>query len=65
MRNTFHAAHALRVDVTVHLDDATAPATGWLEDPAGTRRPFVGMIELLALLERCRVDDRPVTEGDQ
>lgn len=50
------------MDVILHLDRGTEPATGWLEQGSeSTRLAFTGYLELLGLLETLRavasVDD--------
>jgi hypothetical protein len=42
------------IRLTVAIDAARRPITGWIEAAAGEQRPFVGMLELIALLEGAR-----------
>ena len=46
---------ARRMDVILHMERGTEPATGWLkEGPESTSLMFIGYTELLALLEALR-----------
>jgi hypothetical protein len=42
------------VQVTLSIDRAGEPISGWLESPSALRRPFVGILDLVGLLERAR-----------
>ena len=43
-----------QVRLTLGIDAEREPITGWIEDDLGSRRDFVGMLELVALLEGAR-----------
>ena len=44
------------IRVTVTIDRVGEPISGWLETPLALRRPFVGILDLVGLLERARAE---------
>jgi hypothetical protein len=44
----------LAVRVTIEIHDDGGAVAGWLEGDDHPRRPFVGMLELIALLDAAR-----------
>lgn len=47
-------AEVSTVRLTLELDSAQLPITGWVETSQGQRRSFIGMLELIGLVERAR-----------
>jgi hypothetical protein len=43
-----------RIRLTVDLDRDAEPPSGWIEDEHGERREFVGLLELISLLDSPR-----------
>ena len=44
----------IAVRVTIEIHDDEGAVAGWLEGDGHPRRPFVGMLELIALLDAVR-----------
>ena len=42
------------IHVTLAIDAVSEPITGWIQGATGSRRAFIGILELIALLEGVR-----------
>lgn len=42
------------IRVTLVIDRVADPISGWLECPPAMQQPFVGLLDLIGLLERAR-----------
>jgi hypothetical protein len=54
MRTGRRSQRLIRVRVTIEIHDEEGAVVGWLEGVGHPRRPFVGMLELIALLDAVR-----------
>lgn len=42
------------IRITLEIKPSSEPIAGWAEAETGERRPFVGMLELIGMLESAR-----------
>jgi hypothetical protein len=49
--------------LVLDLEPADDPVRGWLQGPDGVRKPFVGLLGLLAVLDEARARGRPRLAG--